>query len=173
MDFNSFYKDGMRFDSRVTRGPRRARRVCRLLRCAAARPGEGGLCPPSDDASRRPSTLEESLLVAGAAEGTGVEGGAVAPGEGLQGEEAGVVERVRAGQQHRLAARRAVAAQGQRREADGTLAGLPVLRLRDTGEAVKRGRFTGSRRRTDFARAPPPRSCEGQRGTARPAMPSA
>lgn len=102
-----------------------------------------------------------------------MEGGAVAPGEGLQGEEAGVVERVRAGQQHRLAARRAVAAQGQRREADGTLAGLPVLRLRDTGEAVKRGRFTGSRRRTDFARAPPPRSCEGQRGTARPAMPSA
>lgn len=65
-----------------------------------------------------------------------MEGGAVAPGEGLQGEEAGVVERVRAGQQHRLAARRAVAAQGQRREADGTLAGLPVLRLRDTGEAV-------------------------------------
>lgn len=45
MDFNSFYKDGMRFDSRVTRGPRRARRVCRLLRCAAARPGEGGLAP--------------------------------------------------------------------------------------------------------------------------------
>lgn len=66
-----------------------------------------------------------------------MEGGAVAPGERLQRQQAGVVEGVRAGQERRLAAGLAVPAQGQRGEADGTLAGLPVLRLRHGGRSER------------------------------------
>lgn len=73
-----------------------------------------------------------------------MEGRAVPAGELLQGQQAHVVEHVRAGQERCLPAALALAgpggaagaaAQGQRREADGALGGVPVqgLQQRDVG----------------------------------------
>ena len=68
------------------------------------------------------SAFKNSLLIAAAAEWTGVEGSALPQGELLQSAEARAVEHVGAGQQDRLPRR-------QRGEADGAVGGLPAQGL--------------------------------------------
>lgn len=83
-------------------------------------------------------TFKNLLLVAGAAERTGMERRPVSHGELLQCEQTRMVEHVWAGQEGRLSGTLArphalTASRGERRQADGALVGLPAQSLRHTG----------------------------------------
>lgn len=83
------------------------------------------------------STFKNFLLIARAAERTGVERRAVPQGELLQGQETCVVEDVWAGQERGLPGGRAAtgAAGGERCEADGALGGLTAQSLQQESGA--------------------------------------
>lgn len=94
------------------------------------------------------SAFKNSLLIAAAAERTGVERSALPQGELLQSAEARAVEHVGAGQQDRLPRR-------QHSEADGAVGGLPAQGLQHRAGGTPAGyAAAGSAPRLNENRAP-------------------